>query len=28
LSAGDSIVLSPEPSRIHRFDKDGKSLRA
>jgi multiple sugar transport system ATP-binding protein len=27
LSAGDRVVLSPEPSRIHRFDGDGKSLR-
>jgi multiple sugar transport system ATP-binding protein len=28
LSPGDRVVLSPEPSRIHRFEKDGKSLRA
>jgi multiple sugar transport system ATP-binding protein len=28
LSPGDRVVLSPEPSRIHRFDKDGKSLAA
>jgi multiple sugar transport system ATP-binding protein len=27
LSAGDRVVLSPAPSRIHRFDPDGKSLR-
>jgi multiple sugar transport system ATP-binding protein len=27
LSAGDAIVLSPDPLRIHRFDKDGKALR-
>jgi len=27
LSAGDRVVLSPEPARIHRFDGDGKSLR-
>jgi multiple sugar transport system ATP-binding protein len=27
LSAGDAIVLSPDPARIHRFDKDGKALR-
>jgi multiple sugar transport system ATP-binding protein len=27
LSAGDRVVLSPEPSRIHCFDGDGKSLR-
>jgi multiple sugar transport system ATP-binding protein len=28
LSAGDRIVVSPEPSRIHRFDGGGKSLRS
>jgi multiple sugar transport system ATP-binding protein len=28
LSAGDRVALSPEPARIHRFDKDGKSLLA
>jgi multiple sugar transport system ATP-binding protein len=28
LSAGGGVVLSPDPSRIHRFDADGKSLRA
>ena len=27
LSAGDRVVLSPEPARIHRFDGDGKSFR-
>jgi multiple sugar transport system ATP-binding protein len=27
LSAGDRVVLSPDPSRIHRFDADGKSRR-
>jgi multiple sugar transport system ATP-binding protein len=27
LSAGDRVVLSPVPSRIHRFDADGKSRR-
>jgi multiple sugar transport system ATP-binding protein len=26
LSPGDRVVLAPEPSRMHRFDKDGKSL--
>jgi multiple sugar transport system ATP-binding protein len=28
LSIGDRVVLAPEPARIHRFDGDGKSLRA
>jgi multiple sugar transport system ATP-binding protein len=28
LSTGDRVVLSPEPARMHRFDKEGKSLRA
>jgi len=28
LSAGDRAVLTPEASRIHRFDEDGKALRA
>jgi multiple sugar transport system ATP-binding protein len=28
LSAGGRVVVSPDPSRIHRFDADGKSLRA
>jgi len=28
LAPGDRIVLSPEPARIHRFDKDGNSVRA
>ncbi len=27
LSAGDRVVLSPDPSRIHRFDPDGRSFR-
>jgi multiple sugar transport system ATP-binding protein len=27
LSVGDRVVLSPHPSRIHRFDADGKSRR-
>jgi multiple sugar transport system ATP-binding protein len=26
LRAGDRVVLMPDPSRVHRFDKDGKSL--
>jgi multiple sugar transport system ATP-binding protein len=28
LKAGDKVSLSPEPSRIHRFDDGGNSLRA
>jgi multiple sugar transport system ATP-binding protein len=28
LKMGDKVVLAPEPARIHRFDGDGKSLRA
>jgi len=28
LRPGDHVSLSPEPSRIHRFDDDGKSIRA
>jgi multiple sugar transport system ATP-binding protein len=27
LSSGDRVVLTPVPSRIHRFDRDGNSLR-
>jgi multiple sugar transport system ATP-binding protein len=27
LSSGDRVVLTPPPSRIHRFDRDGNSLR-
>ncbi|MBO0753192.1 MAG: ABC transporter ATP-binding protein [Bradyrhizobiaceae bacterium] len=27
LGTGDRVVLSPDPSRVHRFDADGKSLR-
>ena len=27
LSAGDQVMLSPEPARVHRFDKGGKALR-
>ena len=27
LSAGDRVMLSPEPARIHRFDEGGKALR-
>jgi multiple sugar transport system ATP-binding protein len=28
LAAGDSVSLSPDPSRLHRFTEDGKSIRA
>ena len=28
LSAGDRIMLAPDPARIHRFDGDGQSLPA
>jgi multiple sugar transport system ATP-binding protein len=28
LKAGDKVSLSPEPSRIHRFDSSGNALRA
>jgi multiple sugar transport system ATP-binding protein len=28
LSAGDHVVLTPDPARIHRFDSDGLSQRA
>ena len=28
LGAGEQVRLMPDDSRIHRFDKDGKSLRA
>jgi multiple sugar transport system ATP-binding protein len=28
LSAGDKVALSPEPSRIHRFDESGNAIRA
>ncbi|WP_027578994.1 ATP-binding cassette domain-containing protein [Bradyrhizobium sp. Ai1a-2] len=28
LSAGDRVLLSPDPGRLHRFDESGKSLRA
>jgi multiple sugar transport system ATP-binding protein len=27
LSAGDKIRLTPQPNRLHRFDKDGAALR-
>jgi multiple sugar transport system ATP-binding protein len=27
LSSGDRVVLTPVPSRIHRFDRDGNSVR-
>jgi multiple sugar transport system ATP-binding protein len=28
LHHGDSVWLTPDPSRIYRFDKDGRSLAA
>ena len=28
LKAGDRVWLSPDPARLHRFDKDGKAIRA
>jgi multiple sugar transport system ATP-binding protein len=28
LAAGDSVSLSPDPSRVHRFAEDGSSIRA
>ena len=27
LAAGDPVSLSPDPSRVHRFDDNGKSIR-
>ncbi len=27
LNAGDRVWLSPDPARIHRFDKDGGTIR-
>jgi multiple sugar transport system ATP-binding protein len=27
LGEGNKIFLTPEPDRIHRFDKDGKAIR-
>jgi len=28
LAAGDPVSLAPDPSRVHRFAEDGKSIRA
>jgi multiple sugar transport system ATP-binding protein len=28
LAAGDKIGLTPRPDRIHRFDAEGKAMRA
>jgi multiple sugar transport system ATP-binding protein len=28
LKAGDAVSLAPDPSRLHRFDDSGKSIRA
>jgi multiple sugar transport system ATP-binding protein len=28
VSTGDTVYLSPEPTLIHRFDKDGRAVRA
>jgi multiple sugar transport system ATP-binding protein len=28
LAAGDPVSLAPDPSRVHRFDEDGNSIRA
>ena len=27
LKAGDRVWLSPDPARLHRFDKDGEVIR-
>jgi len=27
LKAGDRVWLSPDPGRLHRFDKDGEVIR-
>ena len=27
LKAGDRVWLSPDPARLHRFDKDGAVIR-
>jgi multiple sugar transport system ATP-binding protein len=27
LKAGDPVWLSPDPARLHRFDKDGEVIR-
>ena len=28
LKEGDRVLLSPDPARLHRFDKEGKAIRA
>ena len=28
LKAGDRVSLSPDPARLHRFDKEGMAMRA
>ena len=28
LHHGDAVWLTPDPTRIYRFDKDGRSLKA
>jgi multiple sugar transport system ATP-binding protein len=28
LAAGDKVALTPRPDRIHRFDSDGRAMRA
>ncbi|MCX5478582.1 ABC transporter ATP-binding protein [Kaistia geumhonensis] len=28
LRTGDSVVLTPDPARLHRFDRDGRAIRA
>ena len=27
LKAGDRVSLSPDPARLHRFNKDGLTIR-
>jgi multiple sugar transport system ATP-binding protein len=27
LKSGDRVWLSPDPARLHRFDKDGTAIR-
>jgi multiple sugar transport system ATP-binding protein len=27
LKGGDRVLLSPDPARLHRFDKDGMAIR-
>ena len=28
VSVGDRVVLRPDPARIHRFDAEGRAIRA